>query len=311
MGAPYPGYDSFGPWHTYVPGKGRWVIGMAADDGDEDDAAHLMALVMGVSDCAQWLGHRAIDIVSGSPPGGYANGDLVFTGNFDFQGITTFSGATGQVGFYVPTYIVGGATLHVGDPFLGHGHVVVIGGSDITLDGSGGSLAQLTATGSNGWIKILNDGWLYVDTSSMIRCEGVIRIGLPGNVPQGGAKVEQYAHHRKLGNHAITELRVKTLPTDGSLVKASEADIWMVPAQLVAPASCGFDITETEVFEFSVVQDDTSNQFFDFTITNVGVFHAFSGSTANASGCDVKHLGSGKFKITGTHNAPVIFYPTI
>lgn len=265
MGTPYPGYDNFGPWHTYVAGKGRWVIGLAADDGDEDDAARLMALPMGVADCVQWLGHRAIDIVSGSPPGGYSNGPLRFNGNWDFQGFTTFTGG-GYVGFYVPTYVVGGATLYIGEPVLGIGHVRVGDGSDITI--LPGGVAK--ADGANALIGATNGGVLYADSGALMR------VGVAGNGSQGTTELRQYAPHVKGGIHAYTRLRQTDLPTTGTFptgIDFREADIWVVPSGLPMGRTMIADLSSGDNYEFTVVQNPSASQGFIYSVT-AGTFTA-------------------------------------
>jgi len=177
MSTPYYGFQTF---VTSAPSAtspyGRFIVGDSADDGDLDDAQHLMALAMNATDQIQWLGWRVgyLNVVEGSAGNPALGAQITNYNAWVLNGGWTFQ-ASSVVELKGPTYMGAGATLHIGSNTFGVGKILAdasgpgvgseikaIGGAPITVDG--------------GFLKVLNIGELFVDSTSLVRLDRVPNI---------------------------------------------------------------------------------------------------------------------------------------
>lgn len=138
MATLYPGFQTYvstapSPTSPY----GRFVAGNATDDGDLDDAAHLMALVMAATDSIQWLGWRVgyLNVVEGSTGNPALTATIRTYNNWVFSGIIDFAST---VSFDIGPVLMNAAmtvtkTMTIGNTSF-DASVVVTGGSDITMN---------------------------------------------------------------------------------------------------------------------------------------------------------------------------------
>lgn len=181
MATTYPGFQSYvssapSPTSPY----GQFVAGNATDDGDLDDAAHLMALAMANTDSLQWCGWRInyLNPVEGSAGNSALTAAIVNYNNWDFKGPIIFEGVTtqfsaGVVLFQTAAKIVQGKTLNVGDSTLGVGHVI----ADGTGSGAGSSIvarngASMSATGSGSVLSVGNSAQFTIDGTASAAIAG-------------------------------------------------------------------------------------------------------------------------------------------
>jgi hypothetical protein len=212
------------------PGYGAFPAVQVPDDTDDRDAASEATGLEALADRDVWIRHRLIDWVEG---GTYNNALLTFTGPWDFQGVTTFTGA-GNVGFYVPTYVVGGATLNIGGPFLGAGHLHLNGtgntidfaaGSAMNISGTLGSPSTVTWNGT-GTIAQWNSGSaLTMAAGSVATLNGTNNVGGP---------VTRTSVETRLTAGAYTKLRINTITNSSATVTidGTSADIFLVSNSL-------------------------------------------------------------------------------
>lgn len=155
-------YDGFETFVSTAPSPtspyGRFIAGATADDGDKDDAAHLMALAMASTDCNQWLGWRVgyLNVVEGSSGNAALTAGITNYNGWIWHGAHDFAFTPTMLvpyGFFLntPGLVANGHTLHIGDPLgtFGAGQILVhgmssgieaLGGADIGVDGTGGRL---------------------------------------------------------------------------------------------------------------------------------------------------------------------------
>lgn len=180
MATLYPGYQVFTP-SAQPFGFGRFISGIASDDGDLDDSAHLMALAMACMDNCQFLAWHSIDPVNGGNYTGLGYVAPIATSNpWTFTGVVSSSGGFvldgGNVIINTPTYIVG-STLFVGHDSApsGVGHVVIDGtgsgaGSSITVQGG----ADIILTDPGGRLALANHATLAIDGTSTAQLDGIV-----------------------------------------------------------------------------------------------------------------------------------------
>lgn len=254
---PYNGTNPFTPNGT-PSGYGIWPIPLALTT-DVLSAANLMAAVQAVINRANWLGHRAIDIVSG---GDYTFSALVRLRNqLRFRGEVRFEeGNNGSVKFEVPATVRNGQKLSLGDSGS-DGFLEVTAGSGVTVlpDGS------VKADGSNAVIEAVNGANISAKSGSSIR------VGQAGaGSTNATTKLLQYGPHVRSGDHAYTELRVKDLPTTGSgTIDFREADVWVVPSGMAAGRTAAFDLTVSGDYEVTIVQGVSAAQGHDYVVGGV------------------------------------------
>lgn len=144
MATVYTGYQPR-TFTTQTNPYGRFISGFAADDGDLDDAAHLMALAMAAMDRTNFLAWRTINIIDGDTATLRADVTIDTNGHtwkFAGTGATAIDPAHtfGMLG--VMQVGDGGNPAHgmirLGYALIGAGHLEVYAGSDITVkpDGS-------------------------------------------------------------------------------------------------------------------------------------------------------------------------------
>jgi hypothetical protein len=167
MGTNYPGYETFTPIGGSPSGFGRWITGLAVDDDDNDDAAHLNALAMAAVDSIQWLGWRTYDIVSG--------GTYIFTSTITTSNGFNFIGTA--LRFSTNTKFDNGRTTNIGDPAgtTGVHHVVVNPDSDITIGGSFGHPGQIIVN-QFGQIEVKSGAILKTDSGSSSIFAGAVEV---------------------------------------------------------------------------------------------------------------------------------------
>ena len=171
MATNYTGRDPFTP-PAYLAPYGHFISGLAADDGDKDDAAHLMALAMAALDSIQWLAWRTINIVDGGSynftPG------ITIKNAWTFTGVTSVQNFTGlSVNFDTAMHLYGGNTFFVGDTTFGIGHILVDGsgagaGSDILAQNG----ADIRVSDAGGNLSVISGAQLFVDAASNSQLRG-------------------------------------------------------------------------------------------------------------------------------------------
>jgi hypothetical protein len=185
MSTPYYGFQTF---ITSAPSAtspyGRFIVGDSADDGDLDDAQHLMALAMNATDQIQWLGWRVgyLNVVEGSAGNPALGAQITNYNAWVLNGGWTFQAAS-TVEFKGPTYMGAGATLHIGSSVFGVGQLIADGsgsGAGSNIFATGG--ADIIADGSGSELRAQNGAGLRVDSASEARFDNVIGTTLdPGH----------------------------------------------------------------------------------------------------------------------------------
>ena len=255
MATNYTGYQPK-TMSAILAGRGRWISGYAVDDGDLDDAQHLMALVMATMDCVQFLGWRSIDWLSLSTPSGYTPEVNVTFNEHDSFG--WFFNCDCHLSKY---WLTGSGTLHVGGTlYVGsdtdpndHGYMNVAAGSRITVQG------QLVMDGASSLLKLDDGAQLLTTTSSPSTFNGSVALN-------GGTT--QTAPFQKSGNGAVTGLRTATIPSHGPggptdpnvRIVSSQADVWYVPTDI--DASIEIFVTfehESTNHEFCILLQEAGN----------------------------------------------------
>ncbi len=141
MGTDYTGFEPR-TFSVQPSGKGRFISGLAIDDDDQLDAAHIDPLPMASMDDVQFLAWRTVDWVSGDAMA--LGGIVTFTGTspngIQFQCPVAFNGAHGNATFAKDAFVQSGSTFFFGSNAIGSaGHAVFDAGGA----GAGSSLTML------------------------------------------------------------------------------------------------------------------------------------------------------------------------
>lgn len=225
MATPYFGFD---PYTAPTPTAtfGRFQSGNATDDLDLDDAAHLMPLPMAAQDRSNWLGWRVgyLNVVEGSTGNSSLTANIRNYNTWDLRNNWVFT--AGQVAFLgskvtieSPTYVVGGFTLHIGDPTLGPGFLIIdagsagVGSGVLARNGAG-----VVVDGSGGKVRAQNGA--------------DIEVGSGGRISAAGAIARTGASATSIGRAEIAAISVTG--QQNPLV----ADTFKIPATTASPVVC-------------------------------------------------------------------------
>jgi hypothetical protein len=283
----YPGSDA--PTVAVVSGQGVWSTVIVVEGGDKRNAGNLMAGVKSLVDRTNLLYDRMIDIKAGGTYTLAADVTLALAGN-EFH-VTNTSGGFWSFDddvFFADTanfgLFAGFSTLNIG--YLGAGcHAYVNSGSDIIVKPGAKISIDGTGAGTDPFIELVNGSALTADSGSTLLLQGQTTIDVGGSFIQKDV-------HSKVGDAAVTKLRVKTIPaTTGTVhITASEADIWEIPV-LTGAVVLVVD-AEASNFEFTIRQKDPSTQAYDCQVeaadlNNRGQFlyQAGAGGPLNAGSC--------------------------
>lgn len=280
----YPGNGSISA-PTLLAGYGIWPTPQVATGGDLRNAANLMAAAQSATDRTNALAQRVLvrlNVIDGSTS---TFTSTVKTRNkWQFDGHVEFiTGASGDVRSFVPFYIVGASTLHVGHASLGAGTVEVLQGSEIRLDGSNSGSAfksRLIAQDAKAEVSFVDGATATFDSASFLEAYGTNGLG----DSSGAGQTTQRHPFIKSGDYASTQLRSKNLPTSGT-INPWEADIWYLPTGLGAPAAVNCaDASFTYEFKVAMTSANMGANFALFNSSDTGRMGQFVHAAGVASG---------------------------